>query len=263
MKLIRPDNSPIEKWEDWARPKREYQWKCGRSAMELAKAWFRDGRIAVPKELIELLAGHQRLSCLEFISGIPEKVTPLPERGEGRNHDLWLLCRTPFEKVTVCIEAKVDEPFGNYTVAEYWSLTVKRQQKGNRTKAPERIKKLLSLVGTEIDDPTTSSWADIKYQLLTAICGTAIQAKADSSTLGVLVVYELQTNSTERDKLDKNMRAYELFLQTVFNDPEIVIESGRLYGPVTVDGVNCLIGKATWIAQQQGDLDAGKRWCLD
>ena len=88
MQLIKPDGTPITKWEEWTRPKRSYHWKPGRSAMELARAWFRDNCLSPPKEMIKLLSRHSRLTQLDFIIGIPELVTPLPEKGEGRNHDL-------------------------------------------------------------------------------------------------------------------------------------------------------------------------------
>ena len=117
MNLTRADGTPINKWEDWTPPKHEKHWKSGRSAMELARAWFRVGQNAAPpEELIELLSSHERLTNLEFIQGTPELVTQLPQKGEGRNHDLHFICKTPLERVTFCIEAKADEPFGNYQV---------------------------------------------------------------------------------------------------------------------------------------------------
>jgi hypothetical protein len=39
---------PITRSEDWARPKKEFHWKEERSAMELARAWFRTGPLSVP-----------------------------------------------------------------------------------------------------------------------------------------------------------------------------------------------------------------------
>ncbi len=45
--------------------------------------------------------------------GEPEFVTRLPERGEGRNHDLWLQARCSAGGLTICVEAEADESFGN------------------------------------------------------------------------------------------------------------------------------------------------------
>ena len=241
MKLLISKKTPIEKVNDWARPKRKDHWKAGRSAMELAKAWH---RLTVPEELLNLLSGHQRLANLNFIRLVPEKVTSLPEKGEGRNHDLCILSKTPSGNVTISIEAKADEPFGNHTVGEYWSLSMKRRKKGETTKVPERIKKLLTLVG-EKGDPTKSQWANVRYQLLTAICGTAIEAKKDSSKLCVFIVHEFKTSKTNKKNLDRNRKDYEIFLRVFLNNKDIVINDKFLYGPVSVNGVKCLVGKVS------------------
>lgn len=104
LKLTRPDGTPITRWEEWTRPKRDYQWKEGRSAMELAKSWFRNGTLAPPLELLDLLNSHDRTKGIRSARGTPEKVTRLPERGQGRNHDLALIGHTGAEQVTVCID---------------------------------------------------------------------------------------------------------------------------------------------------------------
>lgn len=52
LRFSMPDKTPITRWEDWTPPKRAYQWVPGRSAMELAKAWFTDGHLSAPQELI-------------------------------------------------------------------------------------------------------------------------------------------------------------------------------------------------------------------
>ena len=103
--------------------------------MELAKAWFRPGVLTVPDEFQVLLGSNSRLDGLQLVSGTPELVTPLPERGEGRNHDLALVGETPREKVTICVEAKADEPFGDKSVGEYLVRAPSRREKTNRPSA--------------------------------------------------------------------------------------------------------------------------------
>ena len=129
-------------WEDWERPKLDFHWKPGRSAMELAKSWFREERPSPPSEFTALLVSEPRLQELKLLRGTPELVTALPERGEGRNHDLALVGKTPRESVTICIEAKADEPFGNETVREYWGGAIRRRNLGESTRVPERIQTL-------------------------------------------------------------------------------------------------------------------------
>jgi len=213
--------------------------------MEFAKAWFPGGHLSAPPELMSLLLSHPRLYDLKLLRGIPEFVTSLPERGEGRNHDLWLLGRTERESVTVCIEAKADEPFGNDTVAEYRKAALDRRERRESTRVPERIDALLDMIGKP-----QSNWDAVRYQLLTAICGTILQAKADSSTLAVFIVYEFHTDKTAAENLQRNSEDYERFL-SVIGIPSFASTVARLHGPVTIGGLECFVGKAVREARKR------------
>lgn len=242
IELKRSDGKLIENWEDWERPKFDYQWKPGRSAMELARSWFREGHLTPPSEFIALLLSEPRLQELQLLRGTPELVTALAERGEGRNHDLALVGQTPRELVTICVEAKADEPFGSETVREHWERATRRRNLGNSTRVPERIQALLGMIDRSGLLPQESPWGSLRYQLLAAICGTALQAKLDSSSLAVFVVHEFHTEATLEDNLRRNQLDFEAFL-SVLSYGAISVESNRLYGPFEVTGVDCLVGK--------------------
>ena len=77
---------------------------------------------------------------------------------------------------------------------------------------------------------------------MTAICGTAIQAHLDGSKLAVFVVHEFQTNKTVEEKVRKNAEDFNTFMVAICSLQEAV-EEKVLYGPVTVGGMDCLIGK--------------------
>jgi hypothetical protein len=203
--------------------------------MELAKAWFSHNAPTVPPEVESILLSNPRLVGLKLTRAIPELVTPLPERGEGRNHDLWILGKTSREQVTICIEAKADEAFGNHTVAEYRNLALRRREQGISTRAPERIEALLKMVG---GDPPV--WDSVRYQLLTAICGTILQAQKDGSDLAVFLVHEFRTPLTSEENLSRNKKDFELFVAALGLEPCI---EGLLVGPLGVGGVGCFVGK--------------------
>ena len=249
IELKRPDGTLIENWEDWERPKLDYHWKAGRSAMELAKSWFREGRLSPPSEFIALLLSEPRLQELKLLRGTPELVTALPKRGEGRNHDLALVGETPRESVTICVEAKADEPFGAETVREYWERAMRRRNLGDSTRAPERIRALLGMIDRSGSLPAESAWGLVRYQLLAAICGTVLQAQLDSSSLAVFVVHEFHTESTLEDNLRRNQLDLQEFLSVLLSGP-MSVELGRLYGPFKVTGVDCLVGKAVSESQR-------------
>jgi hypothetical protein len=244
MKLQQPNGKEIASWEQWTQPKQAIHWKAGRSAMELAKAWFRDGKLSVPVEIADLLASHSRMQGLKIEKGVPELVTPLPERGEGRNHDLALIGHTGNEQVTICIEAKADEPYGNDTVGEYFRTALEKKAGKKRTRASDRIAQLLTMVGLDIGELFACPWSAVRYQLLTAICGTAIQAKLDGSVCAAFVVHEFHTASTQPNRIEKNEQAYNGFLKAMLGKENPCTEAGQLQGPCKVNGMDCYIGKA-------------------
>lgn len=244
IKLTKPDGTPITSWEEWTRPKKEIHWKAGRSAMELAKAWFRNDILSPPQELLSLLNSTDRLKGIDFISGVPELVTSLPERGEGRNHDLALVGKTENEQITVCIEAKADESFGSDTVSEYWNKAKKRRGKGESTRVPERIQSLLKIVG-ENEPVLTSKWRNIRYQLLTAISGTILQSKADHSSIAVLVVHEFRSTETSVEKQNENHDELVKLLSLLSRGRCSEFEAGSVYGPFHAGGgkLEIMVGK--------------------
>jgi hypothetical protein len=80
--------------------------------MELARAWLREGFAACPAEVHQILESSPLTRGTKLVEGKPEHVTAFPERGEGRNHDLWSRGFVNGNPFTLCIEAKADESFG-------------------------------------------------------------------------------------------------------------------------------------------------------
>lgn len=236
----------INRWQDWTPPKQAYHWKEGRSAMELARSWFQTDTLQCPPELEALFATNTHTSNIEIDEGHPEFVTPLPERGEGRNHDLMLKAHTPNASSVICVEAKVDEPFGK-KIGEYWSeATVKTKP----TRVPERIQALLEIVFGPNAQPDVKPWCDLRYQLLTAVAGTLLQAAAEQVPLAIFVVHEFRTPLTKPALRDANADDYARFVEVLFSVP--AVSSGQIYGPLQVQAgshllqsVELFVGKTT------------------
>ena len=263
MQFSRPDGTPIKRWEDWTRPKRPEHWKAGRSAMELAKAWFRDGALAVPEEFKAVLASHSRFSDLTIEQGVPELVTPLPQRGEGRNHDLALVGKTPSERVTICVEAKADEPFGAQTVKEYLGSALRRRADGERTNVPERIVSLLAMLGRDVDRLEYPPWQGVPYQLLTAICGTLIQARRDDASCAVLTVHEFRTRYTSDETQAGNHRELLAFFRAVIGDRRHAMDESTLLEVGPLGGISCFLGTVRTTTVIRRHLDhLVRRWLV-
>jgi len=156
--------------------------------MELAKAWCRSNEPCCPDELRLLLESHPFTHDAVLLEGVPERVTPLPFRGEGRNHDLWIRAEIAGTPLTVCVEAKADEPFGD-RIGKYLSMARKQNQ---RTGTERRARQLLQLVVGRDVDPFVEPFASLRYQRLTAVAGTVLQAVSDGAWRAVLVVHEFK-----------------------------------------------------------------------
>jgi hypothetical protein len=239
-------NQPVQGVDNWTRPKKpELQWKDGRSAKELAKAWF--ATPVCPPAVSDLLASRPETAGITLTEGWPEYTTPLPERGEGRNHDLLLLGRRHNEQVVVAIEAKVDEPFGP-NIGEYWTAA---QQSGKPTRVPQRIEALLGMVFGPNARPDQAPWKDLRYQLLTMVAGTALEADRQKASTAVAIIHEFHTELASPDRLAANGADLNAFMSVLLSQPGFRVVPGQLYGPVRLhvgrsegQAVSLFIGKA-------------------
>jgi hypothetical protein len=218
--------------------------------MELARAWFVSPTPRCPREIADLLASQAHTANLTLVEGLPEHVTTLPERGEGRNHDLLLLAQGTSGLVIISVEAKVDEPFGE-TIGGYWSNA---RRSSTPTNAPKRIEALLSMVFGGTARPETDPWRSLRYQLLTAVAGTAIEAARRETDTAVVIVHEFRTESLDAQHVAANAKDFQTFVNALLLCPPATeVVNGRLYGPVALIPSNDLsrevrvfIGKAVF-----------------
>ena len=210
----------IKRIEDWyckAGPKdKDAQWKEDYSAKEFARLWFKnETNLIEPKEIkniIDSIYGtHQLLFCF------PEYFSSLDTEKSGRNHDMFIL---GFSKThglfVVCIEAKVEEKFGDKTVKQY--LDSVNEQSG----VPKRVswmKEKLDMSNRNIDN--------IYYQLLTAACGTITEAEKydckNCMTLIVQIIPQREISSA----IEAHKKEIKKFI--IANNPDKkddIIESG-------------------------------------
>ena len=118
---------PTEKAKHWRKLLADpvKQWKDGRSAKLMATTW-ESSRPALPPEITQALSDSP-LSGLRPILAIPEYEVPLPGGSRPSQNDLFLLGQVGEDLAVVMIEGKVDEPFGDETVAGYWMAARQRR----------------------------------------------------------------------------------------------------------------------------------------
>jgi hypothetical protein len=233
--IIHKNNIPIESVEDWFRlaPPKEglRQWKDGRSAKELAKAWFpQPGTPQVPTDLITLLNSHPDLINTDIVEGIPEHKIPLDNfRGETRNADLVLVGKRGDSKVSINVEAKADEPYDQMISDKLRSV------KNPRSKIPDRIDLLCQAL---FGEPPGSSLElpKLRYQLLTGCAGALIEALRIGAKVAVFVVHVFISGVVDDEKVRSNDMDYVRFLRCLWPAGCNNIADGVLIGPISVPG---------------------------
>ena len=233
--------------DDWYKclPKiTQAKWVDGRSAKELAKAWISSGIHKMPEEIKRLLKSHSYTSAFRPEYVIVEKVTRLDKYPGGhRNHDILAVGSSGNRKVVISIEAKADEPFDREI-----------NQKGStnpRTNIYDRIDILTrSVFGQTIKENEELGY--LRYQLLTGVAGTLIEAKKHKADFAVFVVHEFLSGGLNRLKLDINKNDLNRFVGKLLNKEDFqlpsdqLIETKSIFGGKHVPGnIPLLIGKVS------------------
>ena len=222
----------VEDWFTLAPPKQgSRQWVDGRSAKELAKAWFPlAGAPQIPSEFQALLDSREETRGTVFELGEPERETIFDRcGGEARNADLVLWGRSARGKVLVSIEAKADEPFGEIA-GEYVQQSMARNP---RSRVPERFELLCrGVLGVGAGDERACA---LRYQLLTAVAGALVEAQGYGADVTLLVVHEF-VGKTDAARLLLNSDDLNRFVRLLSKGQVEAISPGTLAGPFTVPG---------------------------
>lgn len=205
MGIIIKKTITIKDENDWFRvapPKgKEKQWKDGYSAKEFAK-FVSYGDF---KGLVQSVLNEISIKTRADFIGEPEVETKLPQRGEGRNHDLLLYNKD----IVIGIEAKVNEPFGDNSIHEEYN----NPKTSNNKK--ERIEKLLEMIVPQksIEDIEIKN---LQYQLFTATAGTLLEAYDKGNDKCVFLV--LSFHEKEHEANPDNKEAFKKFVNVVCDE---------------------------------------------
>lgn len=222
----------VDDWFALAPPKQGIrQWVDGRSAKELAKAWFpAPGDPQVPAEIRSLLESRDETRGIVFEEGEPERVTDFDAcGGEGRNADLVLWGHGPCGKTLASIEAKADEPFGDIA-GEYVRMALARNP---RSRVAERFALLCR--GVLSVGPDDEGARSLRYQLLTAVAGAMTDAQQCGAEAVLFIVHEF-VGRTEEDKLNANADDLRRFARSLSRGRSESVSAGTLAGPFEVPG---------------------------
>ena len=170
---------------DWkgllAKP--EQQWARGKSARTLAHCWEDCG--GFPAEITTILR-HPTLREIKPLLIFPEWKVPLPGGRSPSQNDVWVLAKAEDGLVSIAIEGKVDEPFGQ-TLGKW-------KEKASPGKK-DRLEYLISCLGLNAEPPDT-----IHYQLMHRTASAVIEAERFDAKAAVMLVHSFsQKNAGFRE----------------------------------------------------------------
>ena len=197
--------SSIGDWFKKAPPKMgAFHWKDGRSAKELAR-YFTKNYPTLPLEIENVLIPFaDNTATFDWFA---EYVTPFDlygfGSGEGRNHDAIIFGNGIF----VGVEGKSYEPFGQLVKEWLANATFNKLARINRMK-----EMLWENVPKNIDN--------LRYQLISASCGTLLEAKTRGYKRAILMIIELRNPNLYKNSLIQNASDLDLFITSFDREKE-------------------------------------------
>ena len=133
-------------------------------------------------------------------------------RGHGRIHDMviWGQVKDKDARVIVCVEAKVDEPFGDYISKELEKARKTQVDKPNSNRYA-RIKNLCTKC---ISNESINALSNIKYQLMHYLAGSVTEARKIGGLL-FMPILVFHTQSYREMKGGRNKDDYDKFIKSL------------------------------------------------
>jgi hypothetical protein len=244
---IAKDGRDIRSVDDWftAAPPAggARHWVDGRSAKELAKAWFPcGGEAQLPIEVRVLLDSSPQFRDANLEEAEPEarvRFDAIP--GEPRNCDLLITGSSRGKRFVMSVEAKADESFGQLVSRELAACAERP------SRLPERIDALArALFGCAAD-----VCGELRYQLVHGAAAAISAAEQKGAYAAIVLVHEFVTDRTNDDRHAANAADLNAFVRKLSGDREKAIVPGQLVGPFNVPGnthcpasIRLFVGKA-------------------
>ena len=148
-------------------------WARGYSARALAHCWeLAEG---FPREVLRLFSQDPVLAKAEPLLIFPEWKVALPGRGHPSQNDIWVLARAEESLISITVEGKVSEPFGE-TIGEWRS-----------TPSQGRISRLAYLAEVlGLDDMIPDG---VRYQLLHRAVSAILEARRFGADRAIALVH--------------------------------------------------------------------------
>ena len=164
----------------------EKQWKTGYSAKALAHCWQEANDF--PKDVKEVFRNSKipLFQNIELLLAFPEYKVPLPGGRRASQNDIFILAKGDNQLVSIMVEGKVDEPFGEL-VSEW-----KKKDLGGKR---ERLNFLLNKL--DLLDLEENRVNDIRYQLLHRTASALIEAEIFNAPNALMLVHSFPCDNKQ------------------------------------------------------------------
>lgn len=161
----------------------EKHWKRGASAFEAAVSWEVAAATprGLPPELSAVLDQDESLRGAELLFAFPEHKVPLPGGSRPSQTDVWCVLRGPSGLISMAVEAKAEESFGE-TIAT-WS----GEETSGKARRLAFLTETLKCPGGFPDS--------IRYQLLHRAASAIIEARRIGAVHAVMMVQSFRASS--------------------------------------------------------------------
>ncbi|WP_423798202.1 DUF6946 family protein [Neobacillus sp. SAB-20_R2A] len=199
----------------------ENQWRKGYSAYELAHSW--EAAADFPSCVKQVFQQSQipLFQKVEMLFGLPEHKVSLPGGSKESQNDLFVLAKANDELMTMMIEGKVSEPFGE--TVEAWKGPAPSE--GKR----KRLDYLLELL--QLDEANV---LNKRYQLLHRTASALMEAKKFTAKNALMLVHSFSESG-------KGYEDYAEFVELF----HLLPRKDDVVGPVALQGINLYFGWVT------------------
>lgn len=214
-----PTDGP-ESWKKFlANP--EKQWVAGYSALELAYCWEGATKLPACVDRVFKQSEIPVFQNVDVLFGFPEYKVPLPGGSASSQNDLYVLAKSNNELLTIMVEGKVSEPFGE--TVETWLGN--HPSEGKR----KRLDFLLKILGLQ-----ENHVRKIRYQLLHRAASAVMEATNITAKHSLMLVHSFSETG-------KWFEDYEEFVKLFHLTPK----KDGIVGPVQVNGKELYFGWVT------------------
>lgn len=241
---LRTDHGPVTTIDDWAAAIPPKQWKDGRSARELARAWWPEGRRASePDEFAALLDSG---GFVGLTLGSIHVHPTIPVDDTSWIADLAIAAHCEDGPLAIVVDAIADERFGD----RLGNVLVDAARAIGRDEASPVVGRIQRLA-TALLPPWKAGLPhleELRHDLLMGAAATMAYAASIGATRAVYVVHELvYLDRTKESDRRKNREELDLFVRRLSHGEEQRLKRGVLLGSIAVPGypeIALQVGKA-------------------